>query len=58
MSAVLSGMGASSGDSSRGSFGFFVAGSLLGMAVAGGGALALSYLARPSGRTTAGPHYS
>ena len=49
MSAILAGASAG-GDSGGRSFGFFMAGSLLGMAVAGGGALALTYLARAHAR--------
>ena len=42
----MSGAGGDSGGSSAARAGIFLAGSLLGMAFAGGGALALSYLAR------------
>ena len=47
---TMSGAGGDSGGSSAARAGIFLAGSLLGMAFAGGGALALSYLARAARR--------
>lgn len=46
MSGLLSAAAATTGDPGQKSFGFFLAGSLMGLAVAGGGALALTYYTR------------